>query len=120
MDNQNIAFTQEVIAQQRSICDKVKREGAFTLPEAESVLTIYMPAALDALEASMRREAEKDATIARLTAERDAAVSAIRDVCDHCGFHGNASDAQCKKCECQFIAWRILCAENAEEKNGDA
>lgn len=37
-----------------------------------------LPSALDALEASMQREAEKDATIARLTAERDAAVNDLR------------------------------------------
>jgi lipase chaperone LimK len=48
-------------------------------------------------------------------AERDAAVAAIRDVCDHCGFHGNTSDEQCRKCECQLIKWRGLCAENAPE-----
>ena len=39
--------------------------------DAGFVINAYInyPAALDALEASMQREAEKDATIARLTAE---------------------------------------------------
>ena len=39
-----------------------------------AVASTALPAALEALESSMQRESEKDAEIARLTAERDAAV----------------------------------------------
>lgn len=60
-------FTREQIAEQRAICDVHGRLQAGAAWRA-------LPAVLDALEASMAREAEKDATIARLTAERDAVV----------------------------------------------
>ena len=53
-----------------------------------------LPAALDALEASMQREAEKDAIIARVTAERDAAV------CDMFGCM--STQGQCVRCKKRY------------------
>jgi hypothetical protein len=51
--------------------DYVCIAGGLSRAEAEFIASARtaLPAALDALEAAMRREAEKDATIARLTAE---------------------------------------------------
>ena len=80
-----------------------------------AVASTALPAALEALESSMQRESEKDAEIARLTAERDAAVDSIRDVCNHCGFHGNDTDMECREMGCQFLGWSKSCAENAPE-----
>lgn len=88
MDNQRIEFTPEVIAQQRAICDaatpgpwKVDAANEYPYDDIGSGLTgehvalcgskaenskfiidarTILPAALDALEASMAREAEKD------------------------------------------------------------
>ena len=106
MDNQRIDFTPEVISQQRAICDAatpgpwaVSVANEYPYDDIGSGLTgehvaicgsknentqfiitarTVLPAALDALEASMAREVEKDATIARLTAERDAAIIDLR------------------------------------------
>lgn len=87
---------------------------------------------LDALEASMRREAEKDATIIRLTAERDAAV------CDMFGCM--STQGQCVRCKkryycdgtdddkfsplcknnshCYAWEWRGLHADNTDAPTG--
>ena len=94
MDNKQV--TVEWITQQREICDVriAKMLGKFehnaydynidgrvlgvNISEFKGYMLLaglcseVLPAALDALEASMQREAEKDATIIRLTAERDA------------------------------------------------
>lgn len=94
MDNKQV--TAEWIAQQREICDVriAKMLGKFehnaydynidgrvlgvNISEFKGYMLLaglcseVLPAALDALEASMQREAEKDATIICLTAERDA------------------------------------------------
>lgn len=59
-------LSKEWITEQRAICSKVKLDGAFALHAAEKLFLDDMPAALDALEASMKREAEKDAEIERL------------------------------------------------------
>jgi hypothetical protein len=94
-------INKEWIAEQRAVCEaatpgpwEVLKFGRYEdhdecqidLPDDDIELAKYenaefiaaartaLPAALDALEASMQREAEKDATIARLTSERDAAV----------------------------------------------
>lgn len=95
MDNKQA--TAEWIAQQRAVCDAatpgpwaVSVANEYPYDDIGSGLTgehvalcgsknentqfiitarTVLPAALDALEASMQREAEKDATIARLTAE---------------------------------------------------
>ena len=91
-----------------------------------------LPAALDALEASMQREAEKDATIIRLTAERDAAV------CDMFGCM--STQGQCVRCKkryycdgtdddkfsplcknnshCYAWEWRGLHADNTDAPTG--
>jgi 20S proteasome alpha/beta subunit len=67
-------------------------------------------AALDALEAAMRREAEKDATIIRLTAERDTAVKIIRDARVYLDELGSP-----QYCLYQLMKWP--CAENGGEKD---
>ena len=87
-----------------------KYENADFIAAARTAL----PAALDALESSMQREAEKDATIIRLTAERDAAIMDVA--------YGNC--ATCKRssdncypadvCDvCAGYQWRGVCSENA-------
>lgn len=92
------------------------------------------PAALDALEASMAREAEKDATIARLTAERDAekrrADAAVYDLtclanrvyereswcqrCDYCSEMHNEDSQDCMGDD-ECFAWRGVCKENSPD-----
>jgi hypothetical protein len=81
-------------------------------------------AALDALEASNAREAEKDATIARLTAERDAAVADLSYLaeghshCDICAHDDDGYDAitppHCKYVGGHCFRWRGPCAENTD------
>lgn len=94
MDNKQV--TAEWIAKQRAVCDsgildslmKLEQEAygyniggmvcGMEVAEFERLILSAAACAevlthsIDALEASMQREAEKDATIARLTAERDA------------------------------------------------
>ena len=68
MDNKQV--TAEWIAQQR---DNLRNAlGTFCAQREIAIIFADYDAALDALEASMQREADKDAEIARLTAERDA------------------------------------------------
>lgn len=82
-----------------------------------------LPAALDALEASMQREAEKDAEIERLTAELDAAISDCSGYCATCGFfgdcaindHNDTSPPTWFHGDCDDWEWRGLCADNAPE-----
>jgi len=118
MDNQRIEFTPEVIAQQRAICDAatpgpwaVSVANEYPYDDIGSGLTgehvaicgsknentqfiitarTVLPAALDALEASMAREAEKDATIARcgrkvqfIAQQRDTWRKASERLADH-------------------------------------
>ena len=72
MDNNQV--TAEWIAQQREKAkDAINLERcAYRQAVRATIINEGYPAALDALEASMQREAEKDATIICLTAERDA------------------------------------------------
>ena len=70
-------ITKEWIDQQRDKhCGVVNYKHDFYALSTDELrgLREVIKAALDALEASMLREAGKDAEIARLTAERDAAV----------------------------------------------
>lgn len=105
-----------------------KYENADFIAAARTAL----PAALDALEASMAREAEKDAIIARVTAERDAAV------CDMFGCM--STQGQCVRCKkryccdgtdddkfsplcknnshCYAWEWRGLHADNTDAPTG--
>lgn len=79
MDNKQV--TAEWIAQQRQISEIVNmtyEDAPGSVVPLLKRLEKSQTAALDALESSMRREAEKDATIARLTAERDAASASER------------------------------------------
>lgn len=158
MDNKQA--TAEWIAQQRAICDAatpgpwaVSVANEYPYDDIGSGLTgehvalcgsknentqfiitarTVLPAALDALEASMQREAEKDATIIRLTAERDAAV------CDMFGCM--STQGQCVRCKkryycdgtdddkfsplcknnshCYAWEWRGLHADNTDAPTG--
>lgn len=76
-----------------------------------------LPAALDALEAAQKE-------IARLTAERDAAVHDLNFDCNTCKNNGVFPIEQCEKCGTtddetngliSYYEWRGLCAENATE-----
>jgi len=96
----------------------------------ENALDGYLPA-LDALEASMQGEAEKDATIARLTAERDAekrradaAVDDIAKVCHTCKHRfdlvptGEPYPQQCNGCNGDKWEWRGPVAANTDAPTG--
>jgi hypothetical protein len=151
MDNKQV--TAEWIAQQRAICDAAT-PGPWSRSDFASVLvfTDYeicqcvsdndmefittartaLPAAIDALEASMQREAEKDTTIARLTAERDAAVSdmfgcmSTQGQCVRCkkryycdGTDDDKFSPLCKNnSHCYAWEWRGLHADNTDAPTG--
>ena len=128
MDNKQV--TAEWIAQQR---DNLRNAlGTFCAQREIAIIFADYDAALDALEASMQREAEKDATIARLTDERDAAV------CDMFGCM--STQGQCVRCKkryycdgtdddkfsplcknnshCYAWEWRGLHADNTDAPTG--
>ena len=137
MDNNQV--TAEWIAQQRQISEIVNmtyEDAPGSVVPLLKQLEKSQTAALDALEASMRREAEKDVTIARLTAERDAekrrADAAVLDLerVMKLAHEWKDVDAVCEVCvtECKrtvtgtgrhFVCtkpkWRGPCAENAQE-----
>ena len=111
MDNKQV--TAEWIAQQRAVCEETDM-SPLGLVVRGNRCSKALPAVLDALEASMQREAEKDATIIRLTAERDAAVKDLTtamtdlyiegridetDICWACKFAKNDKDEYpCNSC----------------------
>jgi len=147
-------INQEWIDQQRALCGNVKRLNLFSLAEADKIFKVDMPAALDALEASMQREAEKEKqcgiwrkaserladhekdlqqTIARLTAERGAAVSdmfgcmSTQGQCVRCkkryycdGTDDDKFSPLCKnKSHCYAWEWRGLHADNTDAPTED-
>lgn len=140
MDNKTIVFTPEVIAQQRQISEIVNmtyENAPGSVVPLLKQLEKSQTAALDALEASMQREAEKDVTIMRLTSERDAekrrADAAVYDlhevlleagqpkVCSMCGMNRSNHGP----CDCRnewhdmpsCYVYRGPCAENVQEEN---
>ena len=141
MDNNQV--TAEWIAQQRQISEIVNmtyEDAPGSVVPLLKQLEKSQTAALDALEASMKREAEMDATIARLTVERDAAIVDLRGsgACFSCK-HFRRNGGNCfgaGRCRTEgisifpcdepgeymisipddgrdFYEWRSLCAENA-------
>lgn len=128
-------ITKEWIAQQREICEiaiMVYEDAPACAVPLLQQLEKSLKAAIDALEASMQREAEKDAIIARVTAERDAAV------CDMFGCM--STQGQCVRCKkryycdgtdddkfsplcknnshCYAWEWRGLHADNTDAPEG--
>ena len=86
-----------------------------------------LPAALDALEASMQREAEKDAIIARVTAERDAAARDLKwlsneyKFCVTCKRDNGRGVWDCndERCDAEnHYEWRGLCSSNTDAPTG--
>lgn len=103
MDNKQV--TAEWIAQQRAVCAKAN-EQIFSMEKARAEAAIVFElfaAALDALEAAY-------AEIARLTAERDAAVKIIRDARVYLDELGSP-----QYCLYQLMKWP--CDENGGEKD---
>lgn len=132
MDNKQV--TAEWIAQQRAVSDTANERLYSEASESakSTIICSAFDAALDALEASMQREAEKDATIARLTAERDAAVCdmfgcmSTQGQCVRCkkryycdGTDDDKFSPLCKnKSHCYAWEWRGLHADNTDAPTG--
>ena len=107
--------------------------ASFTLEIDESdrafiaISRTALPAALDALEASMQREAEKDTTIARLTAERDAAARDLKwlsneyKFCVTCKRDNGRGVWDCNDERCNaenHYEWRGLRSSNTDAPTG--
>ena len=121
-------INQAWIDQQRAVCEVANDvyQHPQKVSSQRSIVYTLFPSALDALEASMQREAEKDAEIVRMTAERDAAVSdmlvlvkshCVCDVCKH-GRDNGEDRVPCeyeKWCSQQLWEWRGPCALQCDE-----
>ena len=118
-------ITPEWIAEQRQISEIVDMACEYAPGSVVPLLKQIdksQTAALDALEAAY-------AEIARLTAERDAAVQDLTFDCNTCKNNGVLPIEQCEKCGTtddetnrliSYYEWRGQCAANAPEESKDA
>lgn len=124
-------FDPQGIAEQRKVCEAatpghwyVSNRGYSVSTDVEFIALsrVAYPAALDALEASMQRETEKDATIARLAAERDAESEQIQEI-GRFALEQQEATALCELFDamCTVRAMcgsTIQCTENENEPTG--